>query len=160
MEGAQQPDVQEDEQNIQNQADFDEFGQMDNYWDDGEEAKAQIPPVVNFDQGNQAQVQQNDQGRNQNFIPNQPAGIGQQGWGQNPAETGNRYYMNNGNFGNQQYGRIGTGHQQVPQHRVHGHQQYWNDNRQNRAYPQYQEMGGYGYAGAPLPRGGNRWNPM
>ena len=123
MEGAQQPDVQEDEQNIQNQADFDEFGQMDNYWDDGEEAKAQIPPVVNFDQGNQAQVQQNDQGRNQNFIPNQPAGTGQQGWGQNPAETGNRYYMNNGNFGNQQYGRIGTGHQQVPQHRVHGHQQ-------------------------------------
>ena len=139
---------------------WDNGEEWDDYWDNEEEAKAQIPPVVNFGQGNQAQGQQNEPGRNQNFRPNQPADPGQQGWGQNPADAGNRYYMNNGNFGNQHHGGRRAGYQQNPQQRVYGHQQQWYDNRQDRAYPRYQEMGGYGGARAPLPRWGYRWNPM
>ena len=67
---AQEPNHQEaQERGQQDQANFDEFGHMDNYYDNGEEVKDQIPPVVDFGQGNQAPGHQNNLGRNQNHVP-------------------------------------------------------------------------------------------
>ena len=123
--------VQGDEQG--NQAPFDEFGEMDDYYDNGEEAKEQIPPAVNFGQVDQQQEQQG--GHEGGHPPLQPGNLQQE-------VPGNANEMNNQNIGNQQNAQWGPAPQQHLPPR-----QFGNNNQRNYARQevfqrqQYNQMG-------------------